>query len=192
MGIDPQTHKSISPTNSDITHLPENDQSTHKPPQKPTSSSLSSPQEELDDKESAGDDMMDLIVDGFGIDEIPLIEPHEILVPCDSSSSSTTTSTSYSSSSSNNSYSSFSSNSKSAANLLQDLVNEFPEFEWPNICENGIQLEELLDDDFGSWDFVVNNNYENGSGNNICNNNPCVVSNLELDNPQSWAYGLLL
>ncbi|XP_038875348.1 transcription factor MYB20 [Benincasa hispida] len=176
MGIDPQTHKPISPS-SDDTHLLQKNQKQS--PRRP------SPSEEPE-KEAAGDgtDIIDLIMDGFCTEEVPLIEPHEILVPCASSSS--TTSTSYSSNSSSYSYSSISSNSESAANLLQDLVNEFPEFEWPNICENGI-VEGLLEDDFGSsWDFVVND-YEGGSGNN--GNDPCV--DFELDNSQSWVYGLL-
>lgn len=174
MGIDPQTHKPISPP-SDYTHLSQKDQKQLLQPPSP-------PEEPEKEPRGDGTDIIDLIVDGFCTEEVPLIEPHEILVP--SVSSSSTTSTSYSSNSSSYSYSSFSSNSESAANLLQDLVNEFPEFEWPNICENGI-VEELLEDDFGSsWDFLVNN-YEGGSA----NNDPCV--GLELDNSQSWVYGLL-
>ncbi|KAL0541459.1 hypothetical protein IC582_021504 [Cucumis melo] len=182
MGIDPQTHKSISQS-SDNTHLSDKDK-------KQSSQTPSPPKEHK--KEAAGSEteiietnISDLIMDGFCTEEVPLVEPHEILVPCASSSS--TTSTSYSSSSSY-SYSSFSSNSESAANLLQDLMNEFPEFEWPNICEeNGIVEEGLLEDDFGSsWDFVVNN-YEGGNANNI-GNDPFV--GLELDNSQSWVYGL--
>ncbi|CAK9311579.1 unnamed protein product [Citrullus colocynthis] len=177
MGIDPQTHKPISPPSDDV-HLSQKDQKQLSQPPSP-------PEEPEKEPRGDGTDIIDFIVDGFCTEEVPLIEPHEILVP--SVSSSSTTSTSYSSNSSSYSYSSFSSNSESAANLLQDLVNEFPEFEWPNICENGI-VEELLEDDFGSsWDFLVNN-YEGGSGNDG-NNDPCV--GLELDNSQSWVYGLL-
>lgn len=178
MGIDPQTHKPISPP-SDNTHSSEKDKNHRKSPQKQSSPPPPPPEEPGKEAVAVETDMMDLISDEFCTEEVPLIEPHEILVPCASSSS--TTSTSYSSSSS--SYSSFSSsNSESAANLLQDLVNEFPEFEWPNICENGNIIEELWEDDFGAWDFGVNN-YEGGSG-----NDPCV--GLEF-NPQPWAYGLL-
>lgn len=184
MGIDPQTHKPISPPNSDGTHLPQKEQKHQKPPKK----QLPPPEEAKKDdgKEAvvvavAADDgtsmMEELMVDGFCTEEVPVID-HEILVPCASSSSPTSTSsTSYSCSSSSSS-----SNSELAAanSLLQDLVNEFPEFEWPNICENNCMEEEPWEEDeFGIWDFVFNNN-----------NNPCVT--LELDNnPQPWPYGLL-
>ncbi|KAG6579037.1 Protein ODORANT1, partial [Cucurbita argyrosperma subsp. argyrosperma] len=152
MAIDPQTHKPISPT--DDTHLSQKDQNRRKSQRKQPPPQSSPPKEPKNEVASNGTNTMDFIIDGFCTEEVPLIEPHEILVSCASSSSTATTS--YSSSTST-STSSLCSNSESAANLLQDLANEFPEFEWPNICENGI-VEELLEDDFGStWDFVANN-----------------------------------
>ena len=151
MAIDPQTHKPISLI--DDTHLSQKDQNRRKSQRKQTPPQPSPPKELKNEVASDETNIMNLIIDGFCTEEVPLIEPHEILIP--SASCSSTATTSYSSSST--STSSLCSNSESAANLLQDLANEFPEFEWPNIFENGI-VEELLQDDFGStWDFVANN-----------------------------------
>ena len=157
MGIDPQTHKPVSQL-SDNAHLAhQNDQKSRQQQSPPSPSPSPSRALEEHDKETVIDetDVMDLLVDGFCTEEdVSLIEPlREVGVPCASSSSSTTSTPSSSTPSSS---SSFCSHSESAANLLQDLVNEFPEFEWPNICENGL-VDELLEDELGDWDFIIDN-----------------------------------
>ncbi|XP_019455773.1 PREDICTED: protein ODORANT1-like isoform X2 [Lupinus angustifolius] len=55
-------------------------------------------------------DTMDDVMNGFCTDEVPIIEPHEILVPCIPSSSSTSTS------------------SSNSTNFLEEL--QLPDFEW--------------------------------------------------------------
>ncbi|XP_022961131.1 transcription factor MYB20-like [Cucurbita moschata] len=156
MGIDPQTHKPISPLSNDAHLAHQNDQKSRQQQSPPSPSPSPSRALEEHDKEIVIDetDVMNLLVDGFCTEEdVSLIEPlQDVGVPCASSSSTTSTPSSSTPSSS----SSFCSHSESAANLLQDLVNEFPEFEWPNICENGL-LDELLEDELGGWDFIIDN-----------------------------------
>ncbi|KAJ9172968.1 hypothetical protein P3X46_016152 [Hevea brasiliensis] len=80
---------------------------------------------------------------GFCIDDVPLIEPHEMLVPCTaapSSSSSTITTTSSSSSSSHGPYN----------NLFLEGF-QFADFEWP---DNDIDW--WVDDLSSCWDLLIN------------------------------------
>ncbi|MED6107460.1 hypothetical protein PIB30_014311 [Stylosanthes scabra] len=79
---------------------------------------------------------------GFCTDEVPIIEPHEILVPCSDPSPSSISTSSSSSSSSASSLSSFNSNNS----FLKDL--QLPDFEWScNNDHNGIIINNDIDDD---------------------------------------------
>lgn len=106
------------------------------------------------------------IVNGFCIDEVPIIEPHEMLVPCAPSSST--------SSSSSSSY---------GSNNIPEYL-QFPDFEWPN---NNIGL---WDDDLSSWDLLLN---DADSERKLATAvdpllNQCPRMVLDQD---SWAYELL-
>ncbi|KAJ4833869.1 hypothetical protein Tsubulata_039779 [Turnera subulata] len=115
------------------------------------------------------------IMDGFCVDEVPIIEPHEMLVH-PSSTCAPSSSASSSSSSSNGSN-----------NILEDL--QFSDFEWPN---NGIGLweEEYL----SSWDMLINDADSDrkleaaAAGLDVPLVQSCPRMVLDQD---SWAYGLL-
>ncbi|KAM1017813.1 hypothetical protein ACFX2A_048331 [Malus domestica] len=145
MGIDPLTHKPI---------VNVNDQSQQSQSQKQEGGEEQScavndkfeidqnaptQAKEEDSKNMEGDglDKMEFLIDGFCIDDVPLIEPHEILVPGVPPSSSTSSS----------------SCSNSLSNFLEEL--HLPEFEWPdsdysNNNSNNDSMG-LWDDDFSSW-----------------------------------------
>lgn len=114
MGIDPLTHKPLP--NTTIIQLPENEQAGGLKSQPPPSEVADQNKEEvvvmvdtplqsnITDQAKDGDksiatgpfDSMEVNND-FCIDEIPVIEPHEILIPCENSSSSPSSSSSSSS-----------------------------------------------------------------------------------------------
>lgn len=100
-------------------------------------------EEEINNMAASAYDTMEQ-TDGFCIDEVPLIEPHEILVPCGLSPSSTSIPTSSSSSSTSSSSSSYGSN-----NILEDLL--LPDFEWPI---NNVDIG-LWGDYLNSWDVLI-------------------------------------
>ncbi|GLU10659.1 hypothetical protein SLE2022_274450 [Rubroshorea leprosula] len=136
MGIDPQTHKPLSTIEQPQQHQLEQNQQC----------SLTKAEEEDKIKDSAETSLQSTITDDkeedksmtctmgiinneFCIDEVPLIEPNEILVPTSSSSTS----------------SSSSSNSSDSSKFLEDL--KFPDFDLP--CG-------FWDEDFMSnWEFLL-------------------------------------
>lgn len=162
MGIDPITHKPISTVTDEpqTQQQPEQLQHQKEEEQKQQQASLTDTVSEIDqskeletetslqsssvteakeeDKSTSPFDPMELM-NGFCIDEVPIIEPHEILVQCAPSSSTSTSSSTCSNSS----------------NLFQDL--QFPDFEWPcdynNSSNNSMGL---WNDDFSSWDLLIN------------------------------------
>lgn len=135
MGIDPLTHKPISiSTETDQQPQQEEEQKQQETSLTDDTSLQSSSVSEAKEEEKFME-----VINGFCTDEVPLIEPSEILVPC-APSSSTTSSSSSSSSNSNN--------------LFQDL--QFPDFEWPCDYNNSHNSMGLWDDDFSSWDLLIN------------------------------------
>lgn len=177
MGIDPVTHKLLSnatieqtqtqseqePQQSsspiEMEHNVEFENDKNKEQQKPETSFESSTITEAKEQDQIMtplfDSTMELMNELF-TEEVPIIIPNEILVPCVPSSSSTTTSTSTSSTSNSNS-----------SNFLEDLL--LPDFDWShdnNIENNNYNGNSdnnnninmtLWDDDFiRSWDFVIN------------------------------------
>jgi len=194
MGIDPVTHKLLSNATIEQTqtqseqqpqqqssspiemeHNVEFENDKNKEQQKPETSFESSTITEAKEQDQIMtplfDSTMELMNELF-TEEVPIIIPNEILVPCVPSSSSTTTCTSTSSSNSNSS------------NFLEDLL--LPDFDWSN--DNNIENNSdnnnninmtLWDDDFiRSWDFVINDD-DDGDMN----------SRVVMDS-ESWAYGL--
>ncbi|KAG6735644.1 hypothetical protein NC652_010935 [Populus alba x Populus x berolinensis] len=114
----------------------------------------------------------------FCIDEVPLIEPHEMLVPGGPSPSSTSTSSSTSASSASSS-SSYGSN-----NILDELL--LPDFEWPL---NNVDIG-LWDDDLSSWDLLISD-VDSGRKQATMFDpflNQCPRTVLDQD---YWTYGLL-
>ena len=120
-------------------------------------------------------DTMDLM-DGFCIDEVPMIEPNDIIV----SNSSSSTSSSYSSNS---------------TNFLEDL--HLLDFEWPNnnnkeeICNNNNMA--FWDDDFISSLNLVLNDDDNDVNNGERKQEPDAplsnYSRMAMDS-ECWAYEL--
>ncbi|KAE8720273.1 MYB315 protein [Hibiscus syriacus] len=141
MGIDPLTHKPLSTAEEQQ----EKKKQVSKEPE---------PKEEDKTMTRTLFDPMAMMnndnIDGFSIDEVPLIEPYEILVPAAPSTSSSSSSSSSCSSSATNS-----------SKFLEDL-HYFPvDFEWPSdhtttdTDSNNLRLWNI--DDFSSWDLLINN-----------------------------------
>ncbi|TKY47395.1 ODORANT1 protein [Spatholobus suberectus] len=203
MGIDPVTHKSLSntseqsqaqpdqqphqplqeqhqrqpfPVELDSKFEPENEQ--NKEPETSFESSTITEAREEDQIMTPLFDSMELMNE-FCTDEVPIIEPNEILVPSAPSTSPTTTSSSISS------YSNLS-------NFLEDLL--LPDFEWSDNCndnniDNNNSSTALWDDDFiRSWNLFINDD-DDGDRKQVfdapINQYPRVIMDSE-----SWAYGL--
>ncbi|CAK7339018.1 unnamed protein product [Dovyalis caffra] len=197
MGIDPLTHKPLStietpPPPEQEVQLQNNIQEPEKQAgqqscspnviseldqnKEPETSLQSSITREEENNMASTFDSMELI-NGFCIDEVPLIEPHEILVPSGPSSASTSTSTSSSSSSS-------SSSSYGSNNILDELL--LPDFEWPI---NNVDIG-LWDDDLSSWDLLITDVDSDRKQATTFDPslNQCPRMVLDQD---SWTYGLL-
>ncbi|CAB4271970.1 unnamed protein product [Prunus armeniaca] len=142
MGIDPLTHKPIA---NDVNDQSQQEQSQNQQEEAQKSCPANdtfeveqiTPAAQAIEEERGGDelDKMELLIDGFCTDDVPLIEPPEILVPCAPSSSSSTSSSS--------------SSSNSASKFLEDL--HLPDFEWLCDYSNNNDSIGLWDDDFSSW-----------------------------------------
>lgn len=156
MGIDPLTHKPL-PNANDIQNQPQqkqqklqNDQEKQQQQEEEQSCTAADGTFEIDqiNEESKEEDKVefetmdhDQLLNGFCIDEVPLLEPHEILVPnCADPSSSSTSSSSC---------------SNSSSNFLEDL-QYLLDFEGPNCDYSNIIISNgsmgLWDDDLSSWD----------------------------------------
>ncbi|GAU30335.1 hypothetical protein TSUD_211920 [Trifolium subterraneum] len=119
-------------------------------------------------------DTMELM-DGFCIDEVPMIEPNEIIVSNSSSSTS-------SSSSSNNS-----------TNFLEDL--NLLDFEWSNKEENNTNNMAFWDDDFiSSLNLLMNDDdYDVNNGERkqeFDSHAPLSNNSRMVTDSESWAYDL--
>ncbi|KAK7300681.1 hypothetical protein RJT34_11529 [Clitoria ternatea] len=136
------------------------------------------------------DDRMDLMnMNGFCTDEVPIIEPDEILMPCAPPASSTTSASSYSSSNS--------------TNFLEDL--QLLDFEWScnyddnnsdnnNNEDNNINYNNIMalwdDEDFiGNLDFLINDDDLDGDRKQVLDAPLSQCSRMLMDS-ESGAYGL--
>nr|URY18953.1 MYB protein [Zanthoxylum bungeanum] len=175
MGIDPLTHKplqaTIEQTQKQINNQQEQEtlmvnadsiDQNKEPEASSLQSSITEDTKEEADKVSMtstppfDDHIIDATMDeimnnNFCTDDVPLIQPHEILVPCLSSSSSSSTSSA-----------STSSCSYSSDNLSNKFLEEwqFQDFDWTAAYDNhdiynNINMS-LWDDDFSIWDLLIN------------------------------------
>lgn len=175
MGIDPLTHEPIIFTAIDEEKPQEEEHkqfSQSKETETTSFQSISSVTESKEEEKSMNTSSFEAatteVMNGFCTDEVPLIEPHEILVSCAPSSSS-------------------SSSSSTCSNFLEDL--ELPDFEWP--CDDNNMNMCLWDDDFNAWDLLIND--DNGDGDMKESVDPPLISQcprMVLDQ-ESWAIGHL-
>ncbi|KAK8614821.1 hypothetical protein V6N13_068611 [Hibiscus sabdariffa] len=149
MGIDPLTHMPLSTTTSEPQQEQKMDKSTKELPETSLQSTITESKEEEKSTTSAlldpTTEMMMMLMDdmdGFCTDEVPLIEPHEILVPGTNDAPSSTTSSSCDSS-----------------KLLEEL--QFPDFDlwdddfnhWEDLLSDRPKLA-IGDDEEYSWTFI--------------------------------------
>ncbi|KAK1370803.1 MYB-related transcription factor [Heracleum sosnowskyi] len=154
MGIDPLTHKPLPPP-------------PPPPPPEPTQEQENQNSSEMEtvtiqddyQKQSISEaPSMEVINNGFCTDEVPLMEPHEILVsessvPCSSSSTSTSSNTNIN-------------------NLLEDL-DFLPTFDWLNgdACTTNNMGFWDMHDDFNYLD-LLNNDIDSDRNNDVLTANP--------------------
>ncbi|KAK9271598.1 hypothetical protein L1049_001960 [Liquidambar formosana] len=176
MGIDPLTHKPIPSAAADQPQ-PQQEQEEEEQQESSLSHGISDQMDQQNKEietslqssitETKEDiDTME-VMNGFCTDEVPLIEPHEILVPCDIPSSSTSSS---------------SSSSSGSSNLLEDL--QFPSFDWHCDYNNSMGF---WDDDFSNWDLLISDD----SDTNLAANPPLSQYPKMLLDQESWTHGLL-
>ncbi|KAI4307658.1 hypothetical protein L6164_030823 [Bauhinia variegata] len=194
MGIDPVTHKPLR-TSADQTQTPQKQQLQEKQQSLPKNSKSETENDQNKEAESSYEsstiteakeedkimtppfETMEIINDGFCTDEVPIIEPHEILMPCADSSTS-------------------SSSSSSSSNFLQDL--QLPDFEWScnysssniigsNNFNNG--SVELWDYELiSSWDLLINEEFDGDRKQEF--DAPLNQHQRMVMDQSSWAYGL--
>ncbi|KAL8532371.1 hypothetical protein ACS0TY_008823 [Phlomoides rotata] len=142
MGIDPLTHTPLPPPPP-----------TEQPSQEPSAIQEQTVTESTQNEDKIVDnctfDTMEL-VNGydFCIDEIPVIEPHEILFSCNDNSSTPSSSSSSSSSSKN-------------------VVEEVPNFD---DYYSEIMKDDVWSDDFNGWDLLIDNMNEMSEAMNMRDN----------------------
>ncbi|EEF30470.1 DNA binding protein, putative [Ricinus communis] len=148
----------------------------------------------VDHEDKSTFDTMEIMINGFCIDEVPLIEPHEMLVHCAAPSSSSTTATATASTSSSSSSSSSTSSSchdpsNNNNNNNNNLFEEwhFSDFEWPN---NDI---DLWGDELSScWDLLMNDAAADDTDRKLQAVDPPLNQCQRMDFDQdSWTYGIL-
>lgn len=146
MGIDPLTHKPLAQPQQQQCQQQEEQSAvtstTHSDMEKTKEdsdvlleSSITGSKEE-DKSMSSPPEISEEITNGFCTDEVPLIQPHEILVPSDPASSTSSTS---------------SSSSSASSILLEDL--QFLDFDWH--CDYGDNMS-FWDDSISCWDLFAN------------------------------------
>ncbi|BAT86063.1 hypothetical protein LR48_Vigan03g260800 [Vigna angularis] len=208
MGIDPVTHKSLSITTEQSQAQP--DQQPNQPLQEPqdqqqaiqveedpkfepengqnkepekaeTSFDVSTITEEAKEEDQIMIPLFESIMNELFTDEVPIIEPSEILVPSATSTSPTTTSSSTSSSSYSNS-----------PNFFEDL--QLPDFDWSDDyndtkIDNNNSSVALWDDDLiRSWNMLINDDGD-GDRKQVFDTSANQYPRLIMDS-ESWAYGL--
>nr|QIG55708.1 MYB transcription factor [Paeonia suffruticosa] len=179
MGIDPLTHKPISTATDQQKQQQQEEVQpsvacgiSEREENKETETTLQSSiimasEKKMEEKTPFDTNMHMEVVNGFCTDEVPLIEPHEILVPnCDPSLS-----TSSSSSSSSSCYSS---------KILEDL--QFPSFDWH--CDNNMGF---WDDDLSNWDLLISDDGDR----KLTADPPLTQYTPSVLDQDSWTYELL-
>ncbi|GMI73427.1 myb domain protein 43 [Hibiscus trionum] len=171
MGIDPLTHKPLSTAEEQQEQKKQVSKSTVTEAKEEDKSTLFDPME-----------MNNTNIDGFCTDEVPLIEPHEILLPAAPSTSSSSSSSS--------------SSCTNSSKFLEDL-HYFPaDFAWPSdytttdTDSNNLSLWDI--DDFSSWDLLINNDGDSDRKLHFDSlSSPLFQCPTMGVDPDSWTYGLL-
>lgn len=185
MGIDPITHKplissTMNQTQNQQLHQPIEEKQQNQQPltidtdtkiEKQETSIESSSNIEMKEKgESTITPIFDTmeLMDGFCIDEVPMIEPNEIIVSNSSSSTS-------------------SSSTSNSTNFLEDL--QLPDFEW----SNNDNKEENISNNLPFWDddFISSLNiFINDDGGCVNNGERKQAFDEMIVDSESWAYRL--
>lgn len=193
MGIDPLTHKPLSTTDDQQPQVKINQQEqeplmindesiidrNNKEPETSVQSSITEVNKEEDKAMSMTSSplfdhidaaTMEIMKNNFCTDDVPLIEPHEILVPC-STASTSSSSCSYS--------------SENSSNKLPEEW-QFHDFEWAAASNNYGNINmSLWDDDLGNWDLLIND--DDGFATSATFSQ-CPRMDYDQD---SWKFGLL-
>lgn len=199
MGIDPVTHKPLSTTDQQqqqqsksqlqkSKHEKEQKQKQQSQEQEQEQASLSTtmiesdnnmvePAEMLINKQELNESLMmspfELTNNGFFcVDEVPLVQPHEIFVTNSGPSASTPSSSS--------------SSSCDSSKFFENL--QFPNLEWPtdshNNNNNSSNDASTWDEDLSCWDFLMNEDIDNKLPNSL-------LPRMILDQEHCWTFGLL-
>ncbi|KAM7515860.1 hypothetical protein LguiA_005443 [Lonicera macranthoides] len=213
MGIDPLTHKPLPPTTPidepkeqleeqqevqyqemDQINEKENDTSLEYSSSLTTTTNITHETIQEDKSSTMASPLMEFNINGFCIDEVPLVEPHEILVPCGPSpSTSSSSSSSLSSSSSNKNYDNNNIINSNYNNIDNNKSGLFTKVE---------DLEQALDwhcdytNDMSFWDFDFNLDFfiNGDSGNNVISSiEPLPLSQYQrmVMDEESWNFKLL-
>ncbi|PIN11253.1 hypothetical protein CDL12_16151 [Handroanthus impetiginosus] len=171
MGIDPLTHKPLQPPTTD--QPPQEPPKVQGPPPTPPPvATTTEPTSTI--TESAKDDsdkIMELVNNDFCIDEIPVIEPHEMLISCDENSSTPSSSTS----------------SSSSSNLVDEL--QFPVAAGFDDYYSGIMINDIWYDDFSGLDKLINDiDSDLNSGNVTAVENPVPQYPMMITDEESWKF----
>ncbi|XP_022728015.1 protein ODORANT1-like [Durio zibethinus] len=195
MGIDPLTHKPLSTTEQQPQlpyHHHQQQQGEKKQvskaavksqvdktkePETSLQSTITEAKEEDKSMTTPFFEPMEMMMNnnnGFCTDEVPLIQPHEILVPnCAPSTSSS------------------SSSSCDSSMFLEEF--QFPDFGWPSGCNtssNNNNDLSLWDDDFSIWDLLVNDDSDKKQALNSLSSPLIQCPKMGVDQ-DSWTYDLL-
>lgn len=166
MGIDPLTHKPLPPPPT-TEQPPPVPPTIQEPPEEPVTHQPTSVEPTISESTQNEDKIVDSctfdpveLVNNydFCVDEIPVIEPHEILLPYDDNSYSTPSSSSSSSSSKN-------------------VLEEVPSFD---DYYSEMMNDDVWSDDFNGWDLLIDNMNEMSEVMNMRDNvtvgaDPCLL-----------------
>jgi myb proto-oncogene protein len=168
MGIDPLTHKPLSANSTTEQNEEQKKPKSETETETKTKTQMQSKEEDktminnIQTEHNNKNITLDDVSNWFCTDDVPLIQPHEILVPSTSSSSSSTSSSNYSS------------------NIqLEDL--QFPDFDWPDLWTS----DDLMM--INGWDLQLDDNHDRKL--TFDPQNQC--SRMVFDQDSSWTYGLI-
>lgn len=186
MGIDPLTHKPLPPPPPPMNQPKQQKQQPPlssetdqiKETENETSLEASTITEAKDEESKSNGSPFDTSMEvnnEFCTDEVPLIEPHEILVPCDPSLSTSSSASSSSSSSLENGES---------MNIIEDM-QFWPTFDWQSDYINDMGFWD--DNDFHILDLLMN---DDSDSNVTAQPTLTQCPNMVFDD-ESWKFGLL-
>ncbi|KAK2990742.1 hypothetical protein RJ640_003810 [Escallonia rubra] len=191
MGIDPLTHKPLPLPPADHPQPPEeNGEPTNNHQPEPEHSSISCGISEILDQnvkeseletsmQSSLFEPMEVINNEFCTDEVPLVEPHEILVPC------APPTTSSSSSSSSCSY------GAGGSTGIHEQLQFLPTFDWQPCDLIANNMDFWDDDDFNSLSFLINDHHDDSGSRNATVETPLTQYSRTILDEECWKLELL-